>query len=138
MPGQAARSRRAGWSATPSADWISPVLAALDEDFNISAAWGLVFEWVRENEQGIWRSASLPRPPPPPRWPPGTEWIPFSALGCRRRSANSRRVASVAGSARQAARKAKDFKRSDAIRDEFKAKGWTIEDTPKARDLKHL
>ena len=39
---------------------------------------------------------------------------------------------------RQAARKAKDFKRSDAIRDELKAKGWTIEDTPKGPRLKRL
>jgi cysteinyl-tRNA synthetase len=37
---------------------------------------------------------------------------------------------------RQAARKAKDFKRSDAIRDELKAKGWLIEDTPKGARLK--
>ena len=37
---------------------------------------------------------------------------------------------------RQAARKAKDFKRSDAVRDELKAKGWTIEDTPKGAKLK--
>jgi len=40
--------------------------------------------------------------------------------------------------ARQAARKAKDFKRSDAIRDELKAKGWIIEDTPKGPKLKKL
>ncbi|MFN7141987.1 MAG: cysteine--tRNA ligase, partial [Limisphaerales bacterium] len=39
---------------------------------------------------------------------------------------------------RQAARKAKDFKRADAIRDELKAKGWTIEDTPKGPKLKAL
>ena len=38
--------------------------------------------------------------------------------------------------ARQAARKAKDFKRSDAIRDELKAKGWVIEDTPKGARVK--
>ena len=37
---------------------------------------------------------------------------------------------------RVAARKAKDFKRSDAIRDELKAKGWVIEDTPKGARLK--
>jgi cysteinyl-tRNA synthetase len=37
---------------------------------------------------------------------------------------------------RQAARKAKDFKKSDAIRDELKAKGWVIEDTPKGARLK--
>jgi cysteinyl-tRNA synthetase len=40
--------------------------------------------------------------------------------------------------ARQAARKAKDFKKSDAIRDELKAKGWTIEDTPKGPKLKKI
>ena len=39
---------------------------------------------------------------------------------------------------RQAARKAKDFKRSDAIRDELKAKGWVIEDTPKGPRLKRI
>jgi cysteinyl-tRNA synthetase len=39
---------------------------------------------------------------------------------------------------REAARKAKDFKRADAIRDELKAKGWQIEDTPKGPRLKPL
>ena len=39
---------------------------------------------------------------------------------------------------RTAAQKAKDFKRSDAIRDELKAKGWVIEDTPKGIKLKKL
>jgi cysteinyl-tRNA synthetase len=37
---------------------------------------------------------------------------------------------------REAARKAKDFKRADALRDELKAKGWIIEDTPKGPRLK--
>jgi cysteinyl-tRNA synthetase len=37
---------------------------------------------------------------------------------------------------RQAARKAKDFKRADAIRDELKSKGWTIEDTATGPKLK--
>ena len=40
--------------------------------------------------------------------------------------------------ARQAARKARDFKRADAIRDELKAKGWVIEDTPKGARAKRL
>ena len=39
---------------------------------------------------------------------------------------------------RQAARKAKNFLRSDAIRDELKSKGWQIEDTPKGPRLKRL
>ena len=36
------------------------------------------------------------------------------------------------------ARKIKDFKRSDAIRDELKAKGWVIEDSPKGTKLKKI
>ena len=39
---------------------------------------------------------------------------------------------------RQAARQAKEFKKSDAIRDELKAKGWIIEDTPKGPRLKRV
>ena len=40
--------------------------------------------------------------------------------------------------ARTDAKKAKDFKRADAIRDELKAKGWVIEDTPKGPKLKKI
>jgi cysteinyl-tRNA synthetase len=40
--------------------------------------------------------------------------------------------------ARQAARKAKDFKRADAIREELKSQGWLIEDTPKGPKLKKI
>ena len=39
---------------------------------------------------------------------------------------------------RVAARKAKNFARSDAIRDELKSKGWVIEDTPKGPKLKKI
>jgi cysteinyl-tRNA synthetase len=39
---------------------------------------------------------------------------------------------------RQAARKAREFKRADAIRDELKGKGWMIEDTPKGPRLKRI
>ena len=39
---------------------------------------------------------------------------------------------------RNAARKSKDFKRADAIRDELKAAGWAIEDTSRGARLKRL
>ena len=37
---------------------------------------------------------------------------------------------------RQSARAAKDFQRSDEIRDELAAGGWVIEDTPKGPRVK--
>ena len=40
--------------------------------------------------------------------------------------------------ARQAARKARDFKRADAMRGDLKTKGWTIEDTPKGPRLRRI
>ena len=40
--------------------------------------------------------------------------------------------------ARQTARKTKDFKRADAIRDELKTNGWVIEDSPKGPKLKKI
>jgi cysteinyl-tRNA synthetase len=39
---------------------------------------------------------------------------------------------------REAARKSRDFKRADAIREELKAKGWLVEDTPKGPKLKQI
>jgi cysteinyl-tRNA synthetase len=39
---------------------------------------------------------------------------------------------------REAARKARDFKRADALRDQLKALGWVIEDTPKGARLKKI
>ncbi len=40
--------------------------------------------------------------------------------------------------ARQAARKARDFAKSDALRDELKALGWAVEDTAKGPKFKRL
>jgi cysteinyl-tRNA synthetase len=40
--------------------------------------------------------------------------------------------------ARAEAKKAKNFKLADAIRDELKAKGWVIEDSPKGTKLKKI
>ena len=77
-------------------------------------------------------------PPPPLRhWPPGTSWIRCWASARRRKWRCPAEITALV-EARQAARKAKDFKRADAIRDELKAKGWIIEDTPKGARAKRL
>ncbi len=107
---------------------------ALDDDLNIAAAWGGLFDWVRELNRRLAGNAL----------PAATA---AAALAAWERIDSVLGIGTVAEAeapaelqalleARQAARQAKDFKRADAIRDELKAKGWIIEDTPKGPKLK--
>ncbi len=129
---------RAGQSAAsvPLADdvLVTAFTAALDEDLNVSAAWAAVFDWVRDTNKALAANT-------------------LSAEQAAAALAAWNRVETVFGlgqppeesappellallEERQAARQAKDFKKSDAIRDELKAKGWVIEDTPNGPRLK--
>ena len=110
--------------------------AALADDLNISAAWGAVFEWVRETNKRIADNSCSP-----------TEaaaaliaWGKIDSvlgIGVAGESEVPAEILALA-EARTAAKQAKDFKRADAIRDELKAKGWVIEDTPKGIKLKKI
>lgn len=110
--------------------------SALDDDLNISAAWGAVFDWIRETNKRL-----------------AGNFLDLTEAA--RALAVWEKVNSVLGitttseaeappeilrllEQRQVARKVKDFKRSDALRDELKATGWLIEDTPKGPKLKKL
>jgi len=118
----------------------SPLLAqfssTLDSDLNVAGAWGAVFDWVRDTNRKLADGS-------------------MDAVGAASALLTWEKVDSVLGigarpevevpaeitallEARQAARKSKDFKRSDAIRDELKAKGWVIEDTPKGARAKKV
>jgi cysteinyl-tRNA synthetase len=109
---------------------------ALDNDLNISGAWGIIFDWIRDTNRQIAENK-------------------LSAAQAATSLATWEKLDSVLGlgakpaaeappellallEERQAARKAKNFARSDAIRDELKSKGWQIEDTPKGPRLKKL
>jgi cysteinyl-tRNA synthetase len=117
-------------------DLVARFTAALDDDLNISAAWGAVFEWVREMNRRI-ADHSL--------GPAGaasalTAWEKIDSVlgvGAKTGAEVPAEILALAD-ARAAAKKAKDFKRADAIRDELKAKGWAIEDTAKGPKLKKL
>lgn len=108
--------------------------AALDNDLNVAAAWGAVFDWVRDTNRrlaageldGATAAAAL------------GDWEKVDSVLGIGVVAGAEAPAEIVAllEARQAARKAKNFKRSDAIRDELKAKGWIIEDTPKGPKLK--
>ena len=105
--------------------------AALDDDLNISAAWGAVFEWVRETNRRLAENSL------------GATDAAFalaawdkvdSVLGIGTKSGAEIPAEILAlAEARTAAKKVKDFKRADAIRDELKAKGWSSKTRRKAR-----
>ena len=109
---------------------------ALDDDLNVSAAWGAVFDWVRDTNRRLAENSMNPAAAASAL----AAWdLVDSVLGVGA-AAELEVPAEITAlmEARQAARKAKDFKRSDAIRDELKAKGWTVEDTPKGPRAKPL
>lgn len=118
----------------PEPELLKNFTEALNEDLNISGAWGAVFEWVRETNGQLAKNTLSPAQAAAAL----AAWQAIdSVLGV---GAVVETEVPVELNAlleeRQAARKAKDFKRSDAIRDELKAKGWVIEDTPKGPRLK--
>jgi len=98
--------------------------SALDDDLNISGAMGAVFEFIREaNKRSI-----------APAEAAGilATWQRLDSVLGLGIPVKSEVPAEVLGlvEERQAARKAKNFKRSDEIRDQLAKSGWAIEDTP--------
>ncbi len=130
------RERAGTATAGSHAKLVEEFSAALDHDLNIAGAWGSVFEWVREINRRmadnvftqLEAAAAL------------AAWEKINVVLGIGAAAETDAPAELLAllEERQAARKAKDFKRSDAIRDELKAKGWVIEDTPKGPKLKKL
>ena len=136
-------------------DLVARFTAALDDDLNISAAWAAVFEWVREtnrrlaeNSLGAADAASVLA-----AWekinsvlgiePPAI--VLLEEIGSTASIVSVTVISVVVPEdvkslmeQRQTARKAKDFKRADAIRNDLKVKGWVIEDTPKGPKLKKI
>ena len=113
---------------------------ALDNDLNISAAWAAVFEWIREtnkrlaaNQVSSEEAAALI-----------SAWQRMNSVLGLHTSHEIELAEKVDATLqkfleeREAARKAKDFRRADEIRDELKSKGWVIEDTPKGPKLKKI
>jgi cysteinyl-tRNA synthetase len=109
---------------------------ALDDDLNISGAWGAVFEWVRDTNRKL-AEKSMDAPAAAAALAAWDKLDSVVGVGAPREVVVPAETTALV-EARQAARKAKDFKRADAIRDELKAKGWVIEDTPKGARAKRL
>jgi cysteinyl-tRNA synthetase len=125
-----AKLREIAGGATPEGTSALPAEfeSAMDEDLNISGAWGKVFEWVRETNRRI-ASRSLTAGEAASAFAGWTRVDSALGVGAAAETQVPPDITALV-EARQAARKAKDFKQADAIRDELKAKGWVIEDTP--------
>jgi cysteinyl-tRNA synthetase len=128
------RETAKGVAAEPEPSLVAQFTEVMDEDLNVSAAWGVVFEWVRETNRQLaggqftatQAAAAL------------AAWQRLDTvfgLGARAEEEAPPEILALLEQ-RQAARKAKDFKLADAIRAEMKAKGWLIEDTPAGPKLK--
>jgi cysteinyl-tRNA synthetase len=120
----------------PEAALLADFAKALDDDLNVSGAWGEIFKWVNRLNRQLAESA-LSAPQAASALAAWQQVDSVLGIGMAPEAAASPELNALLEQ-RQAARKAKDFKRADAIRDELKAKGWAIEDTPKGARLKRL
>jgi cysteinyl-tRNA synthetase len=127
----------AGGAAAPADPALrARFCAAMDDDFNVSSAWGEIFEWVHESNRLIAGGQMTP----------ATAAAGLAAWDAMDSVLGIGRLDEVSVSAqlqslleqRESARKNRDFKRADAIRNELKAQGWAIEDTAKGARLKRL
>ena len=123
--------------ASPGRELVAKIEVAMDDDLNVSAVWGMIFEWVRELNRALSANQLSPTQASAALFTWRTVGMALLGLNMLDEIEIPADIAALL-EARQVARKAKDFKRSDAIRDELKAKGWAIEDTPKGPKLKKI
>jgi cysteinyl-tRNA synthetase len=126
-----------------NSDLLSEFSGALDDDLNVARAWASVFKWVRENNHFYIAMQNSEEITPKSRTSAASELAAWekvdSVLGIGAKSETEVQAEILAlAEARVAAKKAKDFRRADEIRDELKSKGWVVEDSPKGFKLKKL
>ena len=130
------RDLAGGTAAVANQDFISSFQSALEEDLNISAAWASVFEWVRKTNRALAENTMIVAEAASAlaAWEKINSVLGVGVIDESEAPAELKALIIE----RQLARQNKDFKRSDAIRDELKSKGWIIEDSPKGQRLKKL
>jgi cysteinyl-tRNA synthetase len=139
---------------------LNEFITAMDDDLNISKAWGVVFIWVREMNRLISSNQINPQEAAAALsaagqigsvFGLGTSLKPQIRMTDDSHTVPTGHLVTFTGDLDQTPseithlldqlelyRKAKDFKRSDAIRNELKTKGWSVENTPKGPKLKKL
>ena len=128
------RELAGGETTPPDPMPVVQFASALEEDLNVSEAWAVVFSWVRECNSRLAENSLTPARAAMVL----ATWEKIDSvlgIGTKSEAEIPAEILALA-EARTTAKKAKDFKRADAIRNELKAKGWVIEDTPKGPKLK--
>ena len=123
-------------TASAEASLIGAFTAALDDDLNVSAAWRAVFDWVHETNR-LLAAGQLYAARAASALAAWQQLDSVFGLG-RKGDVTAPPEIQARLAERQEARKAKDFKRADALREELKAKGWAIEDTAAGARLKRV
>ncbi|NQU10201.1 cysteine--tRNA ligase [bacterium] len=107
----------------------SQIENALDADLNISGALGAVFDFVRETNKRL-AERTIPTNEAAAILAGWEHLDQIFGFGLPAAADTVPPAVQQLVADRQAARRAKDFQRADAIRDQLAADGWTIEDTP--------
>jgi cysteinyl-tRNA synthetase len=123
-----------GLEAAPAPGLVSQFEAMMDEDLNVSGAWGAVFEWVRQTNRRLDQNG-VPAGEAAGALAAWERLDTVLGVGARVEAEVPAEVTALF-EARQAARKAKEFARADTLRGQLKALGWAVEDTPKGARLK--
>ncbi len=121
--------------AEPNRKMLEEFTAGMDQDFNVSAAWGTLFATIREQN----RLMDEQKFGPAEAASALAAWERInSVFGLETKSQDRDIPGEISAllEQRQAARKARDFARGDQIRETLKSNGWLIEDTPSGPRLK--
>ena len=105
---------------------------ALDDDLNISGALGALFEAVRQTNRAL--DLGEMRAGQAASWLEWWERIDRVLVLSREEAAMPAEIAAL-GEARAQARLAKDWRKSDELRDELAARGWEARDTKEGQKI---
>ncbi len=110
---------------------------AITNDLNISAAWAVVFEWVRETNKRFKKNNHMANDAASVSLSAWEKVDSVLGVGKQADIEIPEEILSLAKT-RLEAKGNRDFKKADAIRDELKAKGWLVEDMPLGFKFKKL
>ena len=117
---------------TAAQKFAEDVDAALGDNLNINAALGHLFEFIRHTNAGLDKAQITSNE----ARALDVAWAGLdSVLGLGEATVNVPAEVQALADQRAAARKAKDFAKSDELRKAIDALGWKVKDTPKGQEL---